>query len=49
MKRFKFYLVNVFGRKKNLVATYPDSLTAIRAIREQYPDWEISMFWPMWP
>jgi hypothetical protein len=48
-KRFKFYLVNSFGRKKTIVASYADTVEAIRHVREAYPDWEISMFWPECP
>jgi len=36
-------------KEKVVIAAYPDSKTARERVKEAYPDWETSMFWPVWP
>lgn len=56
MKKFKFFLVKTVSwtprykqAKKNLTIEAEDSVAAYKFIGETYPDWEVSMFWPVWP
>jgi len=35
--------------KKRIEYWASDSVRAIERVKEQFPDWVISMFWPKWP
>jgi hypothetical protein len=48
MTKFKFFLVKWPNRVKNFTIKASNTPDALSKIWTQFPDWEISMFWPVW-
>jgi len=50
MKTYIFYLVGNYGAKKQRIKVDANTtLDAISTISNKYKNWEISMFWLVWP
>lgn len=48
MQQFEFFLV-FCGKNKRITILAKDSLEARRKVENDYPDWQVSMFWLVWP
>ena len=56
MKKFKFFLVktvqwspSISQEHKTLTIVAKDSFSARDFVLKDYPSWDISMFWLVWP
>lgn len=49
MKTFKFYLVKFPNKKKSIEFKADNTEVALYHVKRYYIDWDISMFWPVWP
>ena len=47
--KFRFYLVKWENKSKTVMVTAGDSIQARRMVADEYPEWSVSMFWPVWP
>ncbi len=54
MKKYKFYLVKTYicsprfcQSEKNVVIEAENTASALDKIKRSFPDWQISMFWPI--
>jgi hypothetical protein len=49
MKTYTAYLVRWKNRNKEIHFSAINSTAALKHIADNYPDWQISMFWMDWP
>ena len=51
MKKFRYSLQKGFGnqrKEKVIIISAADSIAAAKKIETDFPDWEVSMFWPIY-
>ena len=49
MKIFRFYLTKYPNKKKTIEIKADNTDVAFDYIKMHYVNWDVSMFWPVWP
>lgn len=48
-KTFVFHLIKYLNKTKRIEISAHDSIRARELVAENFPDWQVSMFWVKWP